>query len=333
MGRRQQFLGASLAVVMALPMTAHAESFPSRDTSYVDVNTCSFSSRQVRPASGSVPSNLPFIAFIAGPLGARASTAELVRQGTSERVPLRPEFDRFTGELRYFLEATMVEGATYDFVDPVCADRPRGTTTYTVTAPIPEPTSLGTLNTRVYAHYPALGLARNTFAEIRLAPDASMRPWFGVYTWRLEGIEPAPGSRTLNDNDASLFWSTVIDCPRDTTVGPYIGYAQRMTGGPELASTRTATFACNDIEVLGADGARLNATEIEIYEEALRNHDAGVIPRDGGVSSIDGGRNTEPDTNPNCSCTTASSSRTSNGLLALVLSTLAMVITRRRHAR
>ena len=335
MGRRIQFFGASLAMVMSLPLSAHAEAPPAwdttpRDAPLFDANVCTYTSREVLPPAGAVPANLPFIEFTPVRIGSQAGTAELVRRGTSERVPLRPEYDASFGRLRFFLEAPLVEAATYDFIDPVCADRPRAMTTYTVTAAIPEPTSLGTLNAYFYGQYRSLGSPRTFIAQIRLFPDPSVRPWFGSYTWRLEGFGPSLGARVLFDNAASLQYETsVAECPRDTTPGPIVGRAQRSGSATEISTTSTVTTPCNDVYVFDADGNRLTPSQIEVYEAAFRRLDAGAIPPDAGTSSIDGGRNTEPDTNSNCS---ASSSRTSSGVIGLVLSALAIVIARRRRS-
>jgi hypothetical protein len=330
MGRPQQFLGASVAMMMSLPMTARAEA-PARrdapsDAPLYDANTCTYTMREVLPPSGAVPSNLPFIEFTPVRIGGQAGTAELVRRGTSERIPLRPEYDPYFDRLRFFLEAPMIEGETYDFVDPVCASRPRETTTYTVTAPIPEPTSLGTLNAYFFAQYRALGYPPSYVAQIRLFPDASVRPWFGAYQWRLEGFAPYSGERVLFEDDASLYFEVPIaDCPRGTTPGPIEGRARRIGGTTEISTTSTVATPCNDLEVVGPDGRPLTPEQIRVYEEA---HRTGTFA-DTGPSSIDGGLHTEPDTNPNCS---ASNTRASSGFLALVLSTLAVIITRRRHA-
>lgn len=347
MGRPRTLLGASFAVVMALPMTAHAES-TTDTTPPFDASTCGFLMIDVTPAAGTIPANLPFIELAPYTLGADvARTAELIRRDTTERVPLTVTLDAVHGRLRLALGAELVVGQTYDFVDPVCLERVRRTTTYTVTARIPEPTTLGTLEAqRIYAVYPLLGFPRETFVDTELSPDASMTPWVGLYEWSVTSPsdDAAPLWKVFTTDAASYRTPVRVQCPTpDTMVRPFVANARTLVATRELTTPRTRGFRCGDAEVYNAEGELLTPGQIEAYEAALRDSgitedasamapDAASSARDAGPSSIDGGHHTEPDTNPNCGCTTASTSRTPRGLLALVLSGLAMLAAKRRRS-
>ena len=345
---RSRSIALAVALTAALANTAHAESYVPPDAPN-DASTCGFVVIDVAPAAGSIPANLPYIELAPYTLGSDvAMSAELIRRDTTARVPFTVEIDALRGRLRLVLSEALVVGQTYDFVDPVCLERMRRTTTYTVTAPIPEPTSLGTLEARrIYARYPALGSPREYFVDTQLTPDASMTPWAGLYNWVATSPSEvfAPGPRLFTTDPETYAWSVSVQCPTaDAMVLPFVARASAIGGSGEVTTPPTRDFRCSDADVFNAASELLTPGQVEAYEAALRGAgpapdayaaapDAGINAPDASVFSIDGGRNTEPDTNPNCSCTTAASSRTSNGLLALVLSTLAMVITRRRRSR
>lgn len=341
-------LALSLSATFA--STAQAESYAPPDAPY-DASTCGFLVIDVTPAAGSIPANLPFIELAPYTLGEDiARTAELIRRDTTERVPLTVALDAVRGRLRLVLGAELVVGQTYDFVDPVCLERMRRTTTYTVTARLPEPTTLGTLEARrIYARYPALGSPRETFVDTQLSPDASMTPWAGFYAWSVtspsEAFRQAP--RLFTTDPASYAWPIQVQCPtQDTMVLPFVANAQTLLATNEITTPPTRGFRCGDADVYNAAGELLTAGQVEAYEAALRDGgvvfdagarvaetgspDAGSSAPDAATISIDGGRHTEPDTNPNCGCR-ATSSRTSTGLTALILSTLSTVALRRRR--
>ena len=336
MGRRQQFLGASLAMAMALPMTARAESLVLGDIGPPgDANTCSPAGMSVFPPAGSVPANLPFIELMPSPSYPGAMRATLTRRDTLDVVPFHSVIDE-TRIVRIALDAELVPGATYDFVAPPCGDAPRASFEYVAAEAWPLPTELGELESRIYARYPGLGEPRRYFVESTLVPHVSMTPWFGFYAWRIHGDGTRGGTRVLLNDAASLEWTFDVECwSEEALIGPYLGIAELLSGSDASGGLTTpytrVQRSCSDAIVVDSAGVPLTPEQIRIYEDALHfgTFDVGTAP-DAGPSSIDGGQDTEPDTNPNCS---ASSSRTSNGFLALVLSTLAMVITRRRHAR
>ena len=346
--RRPWRIALALGLSTAFANTAHAESY-SHDTTSHDASTCGFVVINVAPAAGSIPANLPYIELAPYTLGSDvAMSAELIRRDTTARVPFTVELDAVRGRLRLVLGEDLVVGQTYDFVDPVCLERMRRTTTYTVTAPIPEPTSLGTLEARrIYARYAALGSPREYFVDTQLTPDASMTPWAERYTWVATSPSEAfaPRQQLFTTDPATYAWSVSVQCPTaDAMVLPFVARASAIGGSREVTTPPTRDFRCRDADVFNAAGELLTPGQVEAYEAALRDAgpapdafaatpDAGTSAPDANAFSIDGGRNTEPDTNPNCSCTTAASSRTSHGLVALVLSTLAMVITRRRRPR
>lgn len=340
MGRRRQFLGASLAMVMALPMTVHAESLVLGDIGPPgDANTCSPAGMSVFPPAGSVPANLPFIELMPSPSYPGAMLATLTRRDTLDVVPFHSVMDE-TRIVRIALDAELVPGATYDFVAPPCGDAPRASFEYVAAEPWPLPTELGELESRIYASYPGLGEPRRYFVEATLVPHASMTPWLGgFYWWRISGDGIPEGGflprRVLTNDAASLEWTFPVNCwAEEQLIGPFLGNAAFLSGGETGAVTTPYTReqrSCGEAIVVDSAGVPLTPEQIRIYEDALHfgTFDVGTAP-DAGPASIDGGQDTEPDTNPNCS---ASSSRTSTGLVALVLSTLAMVIRRRRHAR
>ena len=355
MARSTWLMAASALALLALPTRVFAESFVPPDTPR-DANSCAFLSLDVTPMAGEIPANLPYIELSPYSIGEDiAMTTELVRRDTSERVPFTVDLDRVRGRLRLVLGAELVAGQVYDLIDPVCLERMRRTTTYTVSAPLPEVTSLGVLEARrIRAVYPALGQPRQTLVDTRLTPDASMVPWFAYYFWGIDGpgVSPLIGF-PLSADASSLEPSIQVQCTGpDTVVGPFVGTAYRYASADELSTAPTRTLRCGDADVFNAAGELLAPSAIAIYEAALLDGgvgnpdaaqpdggignpdaaqlDGGIGNPDAGSASLDGGRNTEPDTNPNCSCHVTSAHTTAQGWLA-GLGVVALVLARRRR--
>ena len=334
-------MAASALALFTSPTLAYAESSVARDAPN-DANSCAFLSIDVTPMAGDVPANLPYIELSPFSMGADiAMTTELVRRDTSERVPLTVDLDRVRGRLRLALGSELVPGQVYDLIDPVCLERMRRTTTYTVSARIPDVTSFGVLEARgIRSVYPELGRPRQTFVDVRLTPDASIVPWFAYYFWGIEGpgVSPRIGF-PLSAEASSLEQSLEVQCTGpDTLVGPLVGTAYRYASTDELSTAPTRTLRCGDADVFNAAGELLSPFQVSVYEAALVDAgipdvaqlDGGSATPDAGFASIDGGRNTEPDTNPNCGCR-AIRAHASSRSWALGLGVLGVLLARRRR--
>ncbi len=316
----------AFATVSTVASAAQAES-----AVVVDGSTCG-RAREVTPASGEIPANLPRI-IVVGTVYPR-----LVRVSTGEEAPSAI----LAGPRGMLVQLTepLVVGETYELERTECGPDVEPIATYTAVDARPLPTTLGALAVGELRSYYTVPGARERyyFTEVTLTPDASMEPWLDAYDWWVDNGTVLTGERSLR---TGLTVQIDVPCVRGGTASlDLIGRAAVIPGPADLSTpTLAAMFTCDDDVIVDAmTGRPLTPAEIEALE-ALANTDAPVLAfdasataPDGGVSSIDGGSSmmpTEPDTNGNCS---ASPSRASSPMWT-TLAVLGMLIVRRRRAR
>jgi len=326
---------AMLAVLSSLlfAATAQAELGPPPDFG----PRCTRADAAVNPPAGDVPANWRLFSFARGTLALDYRTVRLVRVSDGSTVP-------FAASNTFSPLSSLVVGEEYDLYHPICAGETPAVTRYRAIAPIPEPSTLGTITvSELYASNYEQGIAnRQYFVEVRLATDPAfaVEPWASAGSWETEVDGAFP---------QLIGWPRTspirlpVDCSATNPITPgdhvfrgvgFMAVGVERFGTPTVSATVAPCASAQRVDnttlrPLTADEIAYWDTEPTVLPPPPMD---AMVPADGG---LDGGRAammTARDTNTNCAVGIIGAGRARYGVWSLLLVALVAVWRRPRRA-